>query len=62
LLVISELPAPIDLRDTYWDERITIPNTNKTLIFVFNSYPEKSMGPNEELIVGVYRNSIPEYI
>ena len=55
LPVFSELPAPIDSRDSYWLEEILITNCNRTLIFVFNSYPIKSMGPDEELIIGVYR-------
>lgn len=55
LPVFSELPTPIDSRDNYWSEEIFITNCNRTLILVFNSYPAKSMGPNEESIIGIYR-------
>lgn len=55
LPIFSELPTPIDSRDNYWSEEIFITNINRTLIFVFNSYPAKSMGPEEESIIGIYR-------
>lgn len=35
-------------------EAVYVPNADRTLVFLFESYPEKSYGPMEEDFKGVY--------
>ena len=55
---IAQLPFPptvVGSGGINWSQEFEIPSIGETVVFMFDSFAENSMGPNEHVLYGPYR-------
>lgn len=60
---IALLPPPptsVGFGERNWLQEFEIPDLGETLVFMFDSFCEKDIGPNEHVLYGPYRKPTPK--